>query len=118
MKHAYEQLEARFARLSHIKGITAIMHWDNAVMMPAGAASQRAEQLATLSEVTHDMLSDPAVADLIAEAEEDADLLSDWQRANLHEMYQQWKHAVAVEKELTSEMARVSAESEHVWREA
>jgi len=118
MKHAYEQLEAQFERLSHIKAVTAILHWDNAVVMPSGAAAQRAGQLATLSEVSHDMLTDPLVADLIAEAEEDAHLLSDWQQANLREMYQQWKHTVAVDKELTSEMARAAAESEHVWREA
>ena len=44
----YKQLEQRFARLGRLRDAQGILHWDRSVMMPAGGAESRAEQLATL----------------------------------------------------------------------
>jgi carboxypeptidase Taq len=45
---SYKQLEQRFARLGRLRDAQGILHWDRSVMMPAGGAAGRAEQLATL----------------------------------------------------------------------
>ena len=67
---AYRQLEALFRRIGAIEGAISMLHWDAAVMMPAGGATARAEQLATLRVITHQHLTAPEIGDLVAEAEE------------------------------------------------
>ncbi|MEE1556365.1 MAG: carboxypeptidase M32, partial [Alphaproteobacteria bacterium] len=72
MTTAYEQLCERFARLANVNGAAAVLHWDAATVMPTGGAGARAEQLATLSLVAHEMLCHPEIADLLAWAESQA----------------------------------------------
>ena len=81
---AYDSLENKFARLSHLSGAEAVLHWDTAVMMPSGGAEARAGQLATLAVIQHEFLTAPEMADLLQAAGEEA--LDDWQRANLRQM--------------------------------
>jgi Zn-dependent M32 family carboxypeptidase len=65
---AYQSLEARFKRIAAINNAEGILHWDSETMMPAGAATPRAEVLAELSVMTHELITDAALPDLIAEA--------------------------------------------------
>ena len=45
---AYVELEARYRRVALLGETSAILHWDTAAIMPDGAASVRAEQLAEM----------------------------------------------------------------------
>jgi carboxypeptidase Taq len=115
-QNAYQKLEGLFARLLRIEDAIAILQWDGAVMMPDGGARSRAEEIATLKGLHHQLLSAPKVSSLIRKASE-LDL-SDWQRANLGEMSRQWIHAHAVPARLIEALARATSASEMVWREA
>src|SRR3546814_20810687 len=87
-------------------------------MMPDGGAKARAEQMATLSVVRHDWLTDPALGERIAKAETEVGKLSDWQQANLREMRRQWSHATALTPALVDARSRATAACEMVWRKA
>ena len=113
---AYHDLEERFRRLSHIGGAMAILHWDSATMMPPGGAGARAEQLATLTAIHHEQLTDAALAALLDEAE--AADLGPWQAANLGEMRRTWRRAAAVTADLAAAYSRATSASEMAWREA
>ncbi|MBL27326.1 MAG: carboxypeptidase M32 [Rhodospirillaceae bacterium] len=114
----YRELERRFRRIANIEGASAILQWDWATMMPPGGADSRAEQLATLSVLHHELITDPAMGDLIAAAEADGAAYDEWQSANLREMKRKWRHAVAVPASLVDALSRQSAKTEMVWREA
>ena len=58
---AYEHLEAHWRRLSHIGDAISALHWDQSVMMPPGGAAARADQIATLSVLRHDVMVDPKI---------------------------------------------------------
>ncbi len=118
MPTAYPELEARFRRLGAVEEAIAMLHWDAAAMMPPGGAASRAEQLATLRVIAHQLLSAPEIADLLAAAEGEANALDHWQRANLREMRRRWRHAAAVPDDLIEALSRARSESETVWREA
>lgn len=118
MNTAYASLETRFHRLSLIEAASGILGWDSATMLPEGAAEERGEQLATLSELAHAELTHPALADLLAEAEAKRNTLNDWQQANLREMRRAWQHANAVEASLVIALVRAGSACEHFWREA
>ena len=115
---AYDALEARFARLSAIEGALGILHWDTQTMMPDGAADERAEQVATLTSLAHELLISARTKDLLDEAEETRQPLDPWQLANLREMRRGYLHAVAVPPELVEASSRASSRAEMVWRES
>ena len=118
MTSAYRELESRFRRLGHVEEAVAILHWDAAAMMPPGGAAARAEQLATLRVIAHQLLSAPEIGDLLAAAEATGNSLDSWQRANISEMRRRWRHAAAVPADLVEARSRACSESETVWRAA
>jgi carboxypeptidase Taq len=118
MLAAYPELEARFRRLGAVEEAIAMLHWDAAAVMPPGGAASRAEQLATLRVIAHQLLSAPEIADLLAAAEGEANSLGAWQRANIREMRRRWRHAAAVPGDLIEALSRARSESETVWRKA
>jgi carboxypeptidase Taq len=113
---AYQSLEARFRRLGLLEEAIRLLRWDAAAMMPAGGAEGRAEQLAALRLLAHEMLAAPDIPDLLATAE--AEALDSWQRANLREMRREWQHAVAVPADLVAARSRAASECEMIWRGA
>ncbi|TNE35187.1 MAG: carboxypeptidase M32 [Alphaproteobacteria bacterium] len=115
---AYATLEKRFARLSAIGGASAILQWDSAAIMPEGGSEARAEQMAALGLISHELLTDAAVGDLLDKAEADAASLNDWQRANLQEMRLRWRHATAVPADLVEAHSRATSRCEMTWRKA
>jgi carboxypeptidase Taq len=114
---AYRELEGRFRRMGHIGDAGAVLGWDRAAMMPEGGNTARAEAMATLQVLRHEMLTDSRLGELIEEAAGD-NSLDDWQRANLQEMRRHRVHATAVPADLVAAIARASLESEMVWRRA
>ena len=113
---SYKQLVERFARLGRLRDAQGILHWDRSVMMPAGGAEGRAEQLATLDVLCHELITDPAIGGLLAAAEGEA--LAAWERANVREMRREWIHATAVETALVEAKSRACSACEMAWREA
>jgi carboxypeptidase Taq len=116
MTKAYLALENRFRRMNILADIGGMLHWDMATMMPDGAAESRSEQLATLDVMSNELIKDAALADLLAEAE--GETLTDWQRANLHEMKREWVHGNAVPGDLVEAISRASTACEVAWRTA
>lgn len=114
---ALDSLEKRFHRLSNLRDSQSILHWDNAVMMPDGGAEARAEQLAVLEGLCHDMLTADDMVDLFAAASDET-AKDAWQAANLREMRNQWQHATALDQRLAEELSRQSSACEMAWRTA
>ncbi|MDH3335275.1 MAG: carboxypeptidase M32 [Rhodospirillaceae bacterium] len=113
----YMELVDRFRRINALGGAKSILHWDMSAMMPAGGAESRGEQLAVLNTVSHAMITDPAIPDLLDGAEEDQSLDS-WQRANVVEMRRIWVHQAAVDAKLVEAHSLACSASETVWRSA
>jgi carboxypeptidase Taq len=115
---AYSELESRFHRLYALRNAVGMLHWDMATMMPAGGADARAEQVAALQVVCHEVLADPAVADLLDQAETGRANLDEWQYANLAEMRRQWIHATALDGKLVEALSKACSTCEQIWRKA
>ncbi len=115
---AYQSLTQTFGRLRAVGDAAGILGWDAQTIMPDGAASGRAEQLATLRGLAHDLLVAPATADQLAEAESGAAPLGSWQAANLREMRRAHVHAAAVPADLVLASSRATSRAEMAWRAA
>ena len=115
---AYENLENRFRRWSALRDAAGMLHWDMSAMMPEGGHSARAEQLAALGVVSHQLLTEPKTGELLETAHEEAKGLDPWQRANLHEMRRVHVHATALNSDLVEAMSKAATACEAVWRQA
>ncbi|RXF73889.1 carboxypeptidase M32 [Hansschlegelia zhihuaiae] len=114
---AYSDLSAHFARISAVSNALGILHWDNAAMMPKGAAATRADSMATLAVLRHDMTTDPRVADMLDAAGGD-DGLGDWERANLREIGRVFAIETAVPADLVAASSKAVSACEMRWRQA
>ncbi len=112
---AYRRLHDRFTRVATLNEAAAMLGWDAAAVMPPGGAAARGEQLAVLAGLAHGLLTDPSVADDLAEAEAPAE---PWQDANLHLMRHAHTRATAVPADLVEASTRANAACETVWRQA
>lgn len=103
----YAELERRFARLGAVHRAQAILNWDRSTMMPDGASEDRADQLATLGVIAHEIIATPEMPELLSRAEEVRSALDPWQAANLREMRRAWVHASALPADLVEARTRV-----------
>lgn len=115
---AYGALETRFARRSAILDAAGMLEWDFAAMMPEGGAGARSRQIVALQRVAHDMLTDPALTDLLDEADSATATLDPWQSANLSRMRHIFANETAAPADLVEAFAKACKDSEMAWRQA
>lgn len=113
---ATEWLEARFRRLAALDGTLGLLSWDRNVMMPPGGAEARAEQVAILDVMRHEMLVDPAVADRLAAAATEP--VEGRRAANLALIRRRHLRAAALPADLVDALSRAASRSETAWRAA
>jgi len=114
---AYAQLESLFGRLAVIDGVLSVLQWDLAAVMPEGGNAARAEQLAAMRTLRHEMITRPEMSDLLDAAAGGAPL-DRWQAANLREMRRDWVHAAALPARLVDALSRACSACEMAWRQA
>lgn len=107
-------LRERVQTLCDLNAAIALLEWDQRVTMPAGAAPARARQLATLSAVRHERLTDPALGALLAEARP-----ADAQEArSLALIRREVDRATRVPAALVSALAQAQGEAYAAWMQA
>ena len=58
MSTNYQKLTQKLEEISRLGGIMGILHWDQEVIMPSGAAESRAKQLGALAGIIHEKSTD------------------------------------------------------------
>ncbi len=112
---AYQRLEQKFARIATLNEASAMLGWDAAAMMPAGGAPARAEQMAILAGLSHELLTSPDLADDFAAAELPKD---EWRAKNLALMREAHIRATALPRDLVEASSRACSQCETIWRSA
>jgi carboxypeptidase Taq len=119
---AIDDLRERLGAINDLSGAASLLAWDERTMMPKGGAETRAETLATLARVRHEMFIDDEIGRLIDEArsETDADAApGESVDADLIRVVaRDWEKARRVPSELRAELARASSIAENAWVEA
>ncbi|MDE0054727.1 MAG: carboxypeptidase M32 [Gammaproteobacteria bacterium] len=112
---SYRALHGHFRRIGDLQHAQSMLSWDEAVMMPRGGGSGRADSLATLAGVVHTMISDPCVGEWSDAASQETEL-DEWERANVRQIQRLWRRARAVPEALVVEFSRETARCEQAWR--
>jgi carboxypeptidase Taq len=120
MQDQLRELKSRLLDVYDFGMSAAVLRWDQATYMPPGGAEARGRQLALLSRIAHDRLSDPAIGVLLDKLEPWAKTLpydSD-EAALVRIARREYDQAVKVPGELISELNSHAARSYQAWTEA
>jgi carboxypeptidase Taq len=120
MSTGMKQLKERMAQLSDLHHVASLAHWDQQTMMPPRGGVGRAESLATLERISHDMFIDDETGRLLAGASSElngADPASD-DASLIRLVSRQWGKARRVPTDLAAEMTRAASIGQEAWIEA
>ena len=65
MSERLDELKERMAQLSDLRHVSALAHWDQQTMMPPRGGAGRAESLATLERISHELFVDDETGRLL-----------------------------------------------------
>jgi carboxypeptidase Taq len=117
---AYTELVRRIKDYSLLGSCASVLGWDERTYMPHQGSAHRAEQMALLARLTHEMLTAPEIGARLSEVEQSA-LVRDSESdaaVNVREIRRSYDRAVKLPKELVEEIARVTIRAQQVWQEA
>ena len=107
-----DDLSRKLDSLSHALSMLGV---DEAVMMPEGGGEKRAEAIASLSGLYHDMASAPHIADCIAKAESEA--LDDMQRIAVKEFKRSYINRTCLSSAFVQKQTEQRLRCEQLWRQ-
>jgi carboxypeptidase Taq len=111
---AYDSLSSTWTRMHRFGHLQSLAGWDQAANMPPKGNEARAAALAEMAALLHRMVTDPALPDQLARAEQEP--LDDAQRANLREMRREWRAQNALPESLVQRQQLATSRCEHAWR--
>jgi len=117
MSERLDGLKQRLAELSDLAHALSLAHWDQQTMMPPGGGEGRAESLATLTRISHEMFVNDETGRLLDGAASELNGADpDGDDARLIALVRrQWGKARRVPPELAAEMARAASLGQEAW---
>ncbi|MCP4205471.1 MAG: carboxypeptidase M32, partial [Shimia sp.] len=115
-----EELKSHTAEIVNLNHATALLNWDQQTNMPPGGAPARANQLATLSKLSHQMFVSDEMGELIEAAARDvAQMDPDSDDASLVRVARRdYKQQRKLPSEFVAEFSRVTALAHGTWVKA
>ncbi len=117
MSDDFTQLRQRLAGLTDLQNATQLLHWDQQTMMPPRGAPARAEALATLQRLRHDLFVSAETGRLLdgaAEQLDGAEPASD-EASLLRVTRRHWEKARCVPSDLAADLARAASVGQEAW---
>jgi len=117
MSDPFEQLRERMAALADLRNVGQLLDWDQQTMMPPGGAPARAETVATVQKISHEMFVSDDTGRLIEAAASHLDGASeDSDEASLVRVTsRQWDKARRVPAQLAADLARAASVGHQAW---
>jgi carboxypeptidase Taq len=120
METKFEELKKHLARIEDIEGALRLMSWDQQTYMPPGAAQTRADQIATLTGISHELKTDETFGQLLEELNSSSDELDyDSDEASIIRFnWREYQRLVKIPAEKMETFTSASAIAYEVWKEA
>jgi carboxypeptidase Taq len=113
---AYDNLIYHWKEAAILSSCGSVLGWDERTYMPRNGSAHRAEQMALIAKMCHQMTTAPKVGELLAEAETAKP--DEMQAANLREIRRSYDRAVKLPSDLVEEIARVTTQAQQFWTDA
>lgn len=114
----YSRLIGRVKEIQILRAVEALLDWDQETYMPAGAAEDRANQIALIAGAAHEKLTSDELGELLRDLET-ADFGGDYAAAaNVREVRRDFERATKLPKTLVEKIARATTLAKGVWAQA
>src|SRR5919106_838698 len=120
MNETFERLRARLAEIQDLRRAAAILSWDQQTMMPSQGAAGRAEQLATIGRMAHELFVDDETGRMLEELRgfEESHDPDSFEASLVRVTRRDYEKAVRVSPELRAEMSRAASQGFLEWKRA
>lgn len=120
MQGKVEELKKHLYRVFDIRSAASLLEWDQQILMPAGGAAARGEQVATLSALAHEIATSEETGRLLEAAEaEVTEMAYDSDDASLVRVLRRdYDRNTKIPTELVAERAKVTAMAFEAWKQA
>lgn len=119
MTHAkWAEFKQRVGEIHDLNAASGVLSWDLETMMPAKGADNRAQQLSTLSALSHRLMTDEAMGALLKTLRKDAAKLSAVEAALVREVGREFDRATKLPEALVQQMSEITAKAHALWVEA
>jgi carboxypeptidase Taq len=117
MADPFKQLHERMAALADLRNVTQLLDWDQQTMMPPRGAPARAETIATVQRLSHDMFVSAETGRLLDAAASHLDGASpdSDEAALVRVVRRRWEKARRVPGELAADLARAASIGQQAW---
>ncbi|MCW3119553.1 MAG: carboxypeptidase [Chitinophagaceae bacterium] len=116
-KELYETYKEKMNRVADIKYASAVLQWDQETYLPPKSAAMRGQQIATLSELAHELFTDGKLGDTLGELSQRSDLSEDEKRnteLTLEDYNKNKKYTSAFVRKMSEQVNKTF----HSWIEA
>lgn len=111
------EVRRRVGELEALVGTLGLLQWDQQTYLPKGGAASRGQQLAALTGIFHERVTDPAFGDLLEEARQRGDG-SAAERAGLRNLLRRHQRACRVPTPLVRALSEASVAGMSGWMAA
>lgn len=120
MGKQYDALVARLRDIHNVGMATSLLAWDQQTQMPPGGAEARANQMATLSKIAHEMFTSDETGQLLEDAgQEVADSSHESDQASMVRVAQgDYDLSTKIPTEWVAEFTQLTAMADGIWVKA
>lgn len=115
--YQYKDYEAQLQKIADIKYASAVLQWDQETYMPAKGAERRGQQIASLSEIAHELFIGERTATLLNSLLAN-DKLTNAERRNITLSWEDYNKLKKLPATFVRKMSEAVNKSFHAWIEA
>lgn len=113
----YTEYETRMRKIADVKNAAAVLQWDQETYLPSKGAAFRGQQMATLSEIAHEWMTDAGLGDLLHTLRQRNDLPEDQQK-NISLSLEDYDKQTRFTPAFVRQLSEASSRSFHSWIKA
>ncbi|MDY6937554.1 MAG: carboxypeptidase M32 [Cyanobacteriota bacterium] len=116
----FRELTSRLSQIKDLDAASALLDWDQTTYMPPGGASARGRQIATLRQIAHQKMNDPALGQLLEDLRNyERDLPYQSKDASLIRLARRnYEKAMQVPASFMAELSMHQAQCYEAWTKA
>ncbi|MBX2923667.1 MAG: carboxypeptidase M32 [Chitinophagaceae bacterium] len=113
-KEKYKEFVQRMRRIADVRYANAVLQWDQETYLPPKGAALRGQQMATLSEIAHDLFTDASLGTLLNELSA-AKGLTEQEEKNIALTLEDYNKNKKYSSAFVRKMSEATSKAYHAW---
>lgn len=116
--NSYQQYQAHLRKIADVDYAISVLEWDQETYIPSKGTTQRAQQIATLSGIAHEMRTTSSFGELLEKLSTGGDALTFKQQRNIQESYKEYTRKQKLPISFVVQRSKTISQAFQAWRAA